>query len=387
MNHSEMVRQLKRGDTNEAGAVTEVMLLELMQYLQERFKKTPDEALNSMTIAMNNHLIAQAKSRYSVMRYFSGDGPIAQKLREYHAITQVFQICSYRLDSALQNFNFKPVEDAEKAMAFRTFLVEVSENAFAVPHKFAMPLPYEEDIEIGLDTGIHTRRTSYAPDAEESRTLVLAVEFKNGMKVKYVVKRGEHAMLLYYHPYEEVWLVDNGMTHFEGVHEALLAEWEKIANECGYTTQPIDVEENLAVIQSKVTQIFDNEEHLPEVTTHYVREPGQSYLQFEMEEYSLLFINTKGQWPDRNMVLSTGGDGFRTKVEFSQMREFARQELIKVAHAGLDQLLAIALAAPLVVEPEPTEPAVAAEGQVSATEAPVNYNPVWKAMQAVKEQK
>lgn len=398
MNYSEMVGQLKSTIEEDSSDVSPMVLLELIHCLQERFKKQPDTTLNSIADSLNSHVVALAQHKWSVAKYFSGKGPIACKLRDYAAMSAHYSIGSYKLNEQLKKFDFQPVDDAARGKAFRRWLEDVAINAFGVPHDIELPLPYTPGLEVGLCTGIHTTAPStYAPDAVVPRYLVLAVDLANGMRVKYIVLRHHRATLLYWHPHEEVWLADGGEVVFEGVQEALAVEWEKLANQCGYTGEAIDVEANMAQIHEKVYRIFDHEERLPQTNHHYVRtEDGDSsYLRFVLEEYILLFMNTKGQWPSRNTILSiNGGSAFNSKIEFSQMREFARQELIKNVHKGLDDIIAQNLQD---IEPPPgkmaaekelaetvTTPGIG-EGEIPKPEIP-NYNPVWKAMQG-KEKK
>lgn len=397
MNYSEMVGQLKSTEAEDFGSATTGMLLELMQVLQEIHKKNPNGALDSMAQHFQSHVVGVAQQRWSVAKYFSGKGPVANKLRDFAAINKHFAMGNFKLEDKLKLFDFKPVEDIDKAKAFRAWLEDVALNAFGARHVFAVPTPYHAGIEIGLGSGIHNQVGSYDPNVVPERRLVLSAQLPNGLVVKYVVTRGENSQLLYYHPHEEVWLADSGITHFEGVQEALAVEWEKLANQCGYTDKPIDVDASMEDILSKVDYIFDNEERVAQTTQHYVRnEDGQSsYIRFVMEEYILIFINTKGQWPSRNHVLSiNGGGAFNSRIEFSQMREFARQELIKVVQAGLDAIIAGYLTEEIVVETEPlSEEKALAEAVTGDDERLVpesstpNYNPVWRAMQAVKEKK
>lgn len=384
MNYSEMVAQLKRTMSDDANATTMVMLLQLMQCLQEHFEKQPNENLNNLAMAANGHLIGSMRQRYSVMRYFSGDGPIAQKLRDYDAISRHFSFGGFKLKQMLESFNFQPVEDEQKQDILRDWLVEVGENAFGVKHQFALPLPYGSGVEAELDTGFHLVAASHAQGAEPERLLVLAADLKGGAKVKYVVRANKEALLLYYHPGEQVWLADNCSVYLDGTQEALAVEWEKLANAAGYTAAPVDTEANLKEIEEKVNFIFDNEEMLPHARQFYTRDKDHSYLRFALEEYVLLFINTKGKYPSRTTLLQINqGPAFSSKVEWSQMREFARQELLKITQMGLNEIIGEHLGEiiPVSAESEP-EPVV----QKHAQPRPF-HNPVFLATLGKAEKK
>jgi hypothetical protein len=345
--------------------------------------------LDDLSRALNSHLVAMAQHKWGVEKYFSGFGPIAVKLKDYAAISTHYAIGSYKLGEQLKKFDFSPVTDEAQGKVFRRWLEDVAINAFGQPHDIELPLPYTPGVEIGLSTGIHTLAPeTYAPDAEIPRYLVLAVDMPTGMRVKYIVRRHGRAILLYWHPHEEVWLADAGGVIFEGVQEALAVEWEKLATQSGYTSVPVNIETNMESIQEKAYRLFDKEEHLPESARYYYRDPdGQSsYVRFMLDEYALLFMNTKGQYPSRNALLSiTSAGSFNTKIEWTQMREFARQELFKIAHAGLDEMLSLAAKNEATAE-VPDEPVVEkvpgiGEGEVAHSTAAPDYTPVYLRLQ------
>jgi hypothetical protein len=165
------------------------------------------------------------------------------------------------------------------------------------------------------------------------------------------------------------------------VREALEVEWAKIAGEVGYSSKPVDIEANVEEINRKVELIFDNEDKLPQISTYYIRKDQyESYLRFQIGDYQLNFMNTKGQWPSRSMSLSInlGGAG-NSRIEFTDMREFARQEIFNRVQKGLDELIAQFLTPAQEAAPEPAEE-VQQPAEQSSTP---NYNPVWKAMHGV----
>lgn len=402
MTYSEMVGQLKSTIEEDGHGASAMVTLELLQLLQSANKK-PDPQLDSLSQSLNSHLVAMAQHKWSVAKYFSGHGPIANKLRDYAAINRHFSMGNHKLEDHLKKFDFKPVTDnAERSKAFRVWLEEVGKNAFGTYHDIQLPLPYTAGIEVGLPTGIHTTAPeSYAGDAEIPRWLVLAVDLKDGMKVRYIVRRDHRAILLYWHPHEELWLADPGETIFEGVQEALAVEWEKLANLSGYTAEkPVDVNENLRLLEEKSNRIFDNDAKLPSTTQHYVlNDDGMSsFIRLQVEDYILTFMNTKGQWAARNILLTVNGAGpYNMRVQWSDLREFTRQEIFKQAHLVLDGLIQQYIDVP--VEPEPLPelttdkvPGIG-EGEIPATTAiqegtvPSYQNPVWRAMQVVKEKK
>ena len=386
MNYSEMVTQLKSTMEEDNDVGSTVVLLELIQHLQERNKKSPDAKLDELAESLNQHLVGCAQQQWSVLKYFQGDGPIARKLRDYNAMSRYFSVGSYKLNDTLSKFDFKATWDtAEKPDSFLQWLENVATNAFGKPHHIDLPLPYMAGIEIGLDTGVHTQFADYTYN-EPTRYLVLSAELPNGLIVKYVVEREARAKLLYYHPFEEVWLADGGSVIIPGVREALEAEWAKIANDVGYSAKPVDINSNLEEINRKVATLFDNEEKLPDIATYYIRKSEvESYIQFVIGEFQLTFLNTKGAYPSRNMMLSINlGGSANARVEFGQMREFARQEIFNRVHKGLDELIAQFLTPTPAAPPEPAKEVT---HTVNASEVP-NYNPVWKAMHGtIKEKK
>jgi hypothetical protein len=365
------------------------MLLELIQHLQAGLKK-PDAKLAELHNSLNKHLIGCAQLHWSVLSYFQGDGPVARKLRDYNAINRHFSIGSYKLEETLKKFDFKAYwDEAEKGSTFREWLEDVAENAFSKVHDIALPLPYVPDIEIGLDTGVHTQVVSYAGDAEPQRILVLSAELPNGVIVKYVVRRHQQALLLYWHPLEEVWLADGGGVIIPGVKEALEAEWAKVVAETGYEPKPIDVDANLREIHRKVDLIFDNEEKLPQISAYYIRKDEfESYLRFQIGNYQLNFLNTKGDYPSRSAVLSINlGGPASTRIEFGQLSEFARQEVLNRVHKGLDELIAQFLT-PAQVEAPASDEAAEPPLETAMEEPPVpNYTPVYLRLQAHQKKK
>ena len=389
MTYGDMVGQLKSTIEEEGHTASAMVTLELLQHLQSIAKKD-DPVLDNLAKSLGDHLIAMQQEKWSVAKYFSGFGPIACKLRDYAAITKHYSLGNYKLEEHLKKFDFKPVtDDGEQAKEFRKWLEEVGNNAFGSYHDIQLPLPYVAGIEVGLPTGIHTTAPeSYAADAEIPRYLVLAVDLKSGLKARYIVRRDHRAILLYWHPHEEVWLADGAGVLFEGVWEGFKVEWEKLAQKSGYTAEaPVDVEANLKQLEEKSNFIFDNEEKLPDSCRFYNRNDDgmSSYMSLTIETYVLNFMNTKGQWASRNMRLSVMGAGpYNITLKWEDLREFTRQEIFKQAHAALDSLIEQINAKTMkdaVKEAEKQAPLV----KIVENQVPNYRNPVWQAMQAAEK--
>lgn len=389
MTYSEMVGQLKSTIEEDGHSASAMVTLELIGLLQSGMKK-PEPQLESLAKSLNSHIVAMAQHKWSVAKYFSGRGPIANKLRDYAVISRHFSMGIFKLEDKLKKFDFQPLtDDADRAKAFRSWLEDVAMNAFGTYHDIELPLPYNPGIEVGLPSGIHrTNPESYAAGTESPQWLVLAADLENGLKARYIVRRDHRALLLYWHPHEEVWLADPGETIFPGVLEAFAAEWEKLANKSGYTAEkPVDVEANLAELHTKMNQVFDAEEKLPDVTQHYVRNDDSmsSFVRLQVEQYILTFMNTKGQWASRNILLSVNGAGpYNMRVQWSDLREFTRQEIFKQAHLVLDGLIQqyINLPEEPPALPDASEQAdTVAEVQAQLASETPDYTPVYLKLQ------
>jgi hypothetical protein len=387
MNYSAMVTTLKSTIEDETHSASTVMLLEALNVIKNAAKK-PNEHLDEITQQLHRHLIASAKHKWSLYRYFSGEGPVARKLKDYAAITNAYSMGSFKLNDHIKKFDFEPTTDEnEKGHTFREWLEDVAINMFEVPHTFACPCPYDVGIEIGFDTGIAIQGLQYTEDEQPIKWLTIAVELDNGIQAKYVVKQGADAKLLYWHPHEEVWLADDATTLIPGVWEAMKEQWDTIADQAGFKAKPVNIVEATNEMIKKADRIFDNADKIPEVTEAYIRNGDETYIRFVAEHYHLVFTNIGGKWPARYWTLSFNmGDAHSTTIGFEDMREFARQDLINRATAGLDSLITRFVdVAPIAI------PDAQAERAEEAANAEVDYgrsfNPVYRAQQRAKEKK
>ncbi|BDD79768.1 hypothetical protein [Burkholderia phage FLC9] len=389
MNYSQMVSVLKGTIEEDCHEAATLLTLNAVNAIRASTKK-PSDDLNEAAAALHSHILATAQHRWSVLSYFTGQGPIARKLKDYAAISSTFGMGHYKLEEKLKQFDFgAKLDEGGKGETFREWLEEVVINMFGSLHDLDLPLPYTEGIEIGMDTGIQIQGLQYTEDHQPEKWFVLAADLPNGVKVKFVTKHGATSILLYWHPHEEVWLADGAGVLIPGVWDALKTQWDSIADQAGYQSKPMDVEAETAELNRKAALIFDNPSKLPDVCEAYVKNGHESYIRFNAEHYHLIFGSSDGAYPSRYMMLSFNmGDAHSTTISFKDMREFARQELIKRAHSGLDSLIDRFI---VEKEAEPPEP-VEASATVEETQAPASpnygqFNPVWRAINGDKGNK
>jgi hypothetical protein len=393
MNYSEMVSVLKgtiEEDTHEAVAM---LTLNAVNAIRASTKK-PSDDLNEAATALHNHIIATAQHKWGVLNYFTGQGPVARKLKDYAAINKTFGMGIYKLDERIKQFDFgATMDEGAKGETFRDWLEGVVINMFGKQHDFDLPLPYTEGVEIGMDTGIAIQGIQYVEGEEPTKWFTLSADLDNGVKVRYVTRQNDSAILLYWHPHEEVWLADGAGVLIPGVWEALKQQWDTIADQAGYSAKPVDIEAETAELTRKAALVFDNPSKLPDVVEDYVKNGHETYIRFVAEHYHLIFGSSDGAYPSRYMVLSFNmGDAHSTVISFKDMREFARQELIKRAHKGLDSLIERFIVEKEVAAPEPAQAVAEADPDDAAQERDETpnygqFNPVWRALNGDKGNK
>jgi hypothetical protein len=388
-----MVTVLKSTIEEDCHEAATMLMLNAINAIRASTKKPSDE-LNEAAAALHSHIIATAQHKWGVLNYFTGQGPIARKLKDHAALIGTFGIGNFKLNERLKQFDFGAVlDEGGKGETFREWLEEIVINMFGTQHDLDLPLPYTEGIEVGMDTGIHLQGIQYVEGEEPTKWFVLAAELPSGVKVKYVTKKDATSILLYWHPHEEVWLADGAGVLIPGVWDALREQWDTIADQAGYHSKPVDVEAETVELNRKAALIFDNPSKLPDVCEAYVKNGHETYIRFAAEHYHLIFGSSDGEYPSRYMMLSFNmGDAHSTTISFKDMREFARQELINRAHKGLDSLIERFINAQEVAAPEPSEAAAAVdtgESMEEPDETP-NYgqfNPVWRALNGGKDKK
>lgn len=324
----------------------ETIVEELLELLKKRSKKDDDKQLNELVAKYHDHMRKQMAQRFDTLAYFSGNGPVARKLRERLAVNAFLDDCysvgmdNRLLKAALINFDFKPIVDPATTGRVQKFFENVAFEMFGrkIP-LMGKPIPTHEGREISLSTGWHTADFN---DGTTLKIFVLRVKLPNKIQACYFVDSQGTSQLMYFHPTENIWLVNTGTVTFEGLEETFKAEWDRFREQkMGQRVETIDVTAEMNELQAMADHLFDNEEKLPNATGGYHRDSeDSSFISIHCNGYTMRFINTRGQYPDRSMMLTRndGRVGFFTTLKLKDMSEGDRQTLLWHARNVFQQL-------------------------------------------------
>lgn len=293
--------------------------------------------------------------------YFTGNGPVARSLKKHIALQGWIQQRLYSgntegapapseieafLLSQLEQFHYQPLGDAEHVnptnAAVNHILNTLRHGTFSSPQP---PLPEIMPNMRALQTGM------YGPDGDgQSLTLVLRIAplASNGVETIFLAAAGQKASMWHFHPQEDQWLMNDFRMTFAGLDDALLAEFAKAVQQASQDilVEEFDFEVEMTALKDKCEGLFNVEKYLPAV--HYLPETGEevfvrkddeSYLRIRFGDYVLVFLNTKGAYPQRTgpILMSYLQDCLHT-VSSKSVPAISQRGLMRKAKAACEQL-------------------------------------------------
>jgi hypothetical protein len=323
----------------------------------------------------NNELMQARINRVSVDTYFSGHGPIADMLRNYCDMSSFFYpeeneknkqsedfkawVNNYEMQTpkqdneAVRQFDFHP-EQGETNQELNNFIAtlqtEVINDLYLTPIPQALPPTNQVDLHLLMTvrTGIYN-----AESGPENTTLVLRAEVPNqrGLEVLLFAKHNEPPSLLYWHPFELHWINSNWTSTFEGVLETLQGQLRVAVEAAQPMEQDFVFAEELDRLESQAAALFDMESKLPptlffykerglsatrlpnhEAQSTYSRSPVESRITINVNEMRLIFMCTKGAYPNRSrFIMKYNGEKVSHTVPNESIKRPDQEVLIQKA--------------------------------------------------------
>jgi hypothetical protein len=253
--------------------------------------------------------------KYSIKRYFSAQGPIAARLKESIAIwnwthgetslgaNRTEERAKARLDAILTQFDYNPTNDAVAIAELNGFIQEaqalLDETVF--PRFFA-----------GKSDGQYNYNETpsgyYVQTVHNHDTNVLVLRNKikdSDVEVLLILIGSQAHRLFYYHPLEDAWILAEENVMLLGVMECLKDELTRLQGTVlAKQNEPKNWQVELDALQAKAAAIFEQEQYLPEQSLCYANfKNDSSQIEIPFNKYFMGFINTRGAYPSRTMML------------------------------------------------------------------------------------
>lgn len=299
-------------------------LITIVSHAVDEEDRVTHEVLKNLYDESNNIVT----NSVSVVKYFSGNGPVATRLREHiemsllldHAMNdeedEDFDDKHEYLVQLLNDFNFSPDNDKEAVSELCSFIDSVrmymKENTFNKPvSEMKNHCSLDE-----LRTGIYK-----AEHSNSNFLLVLSVELPNtdGLKAILIMPTNGNSSMWFYHPIESIWILNYNDYTFDGLKKIFVEHFFLAIADAEPTVVKFDYTLELASLQESIDFIFDNEKLIPSMRlvsytngiSGFHRDTVDSQLiACCVDDYSLLFRNTNGNYASRStvMVQSLGDD-------------------------------------------------------------------------------
>ena len=210
-----------------------------------------------------------------------------------------------------------------------------------------------------IETGVYGEGVNTA-------NLVLALKTKiypdqndseKHFSVLLLIKPGEDGRIWYHHPFENIWVSNTNPIWIDGVIPALETELAFALREAGYFVEEFDFVSAMEDLKTLSHSLFDKEETLPSIVSVvngfpvknvknnnlgcgcYTKTEGCSNITIHYaDNLELNFINTKGDYPSREMALMTKMPSFSSRVEFDKVDKNAQVYIVQVANQVLKGL-------------------------------------------------
>lgn len=283
-------------------------------------------------------LRAQYHAIYSPELYFNGLGPIGRRIVETMSIMDFVAKGQARelfedvdLKAFLQTFRFEMVSSAETFHALNHFVGNITEQVFS--RRFELVTPVIPVSESSAEDLIELK-SSFVEREQFSIVIRLGEVI---VKLVAFVETG-FAHLLYWHPREEVWLLNRGEQQFPGMLAALAEEWATMEQSFRIPKITLSLPEAQADIEQKVNRIFDNEQLIPGVLRCLTKVSAfETRLVFQHSGYQWIFLNTRGQWPGRTQFLCHINT--HAGATLDSLPGPLRQALLEAANRELDEVI------------------------------------------------
>lgn len=328
-----LVKKLKEttpSTFNENDLILQRILVDLVGTLEDR----PNSLVQGVTEFTNN-IMATYEDAMSPFRYFSGNGPIAHKLRDHFTVLEHLypdRLVNIRMEHEeikRELFDFQVVTDPEKLKALADLIVSVSRGFTDNPPLFHLPtnrLVFSDVFE--WETGVYPH----------IKTMVLHAEFGE-VRFSLSIDYDGRTQMAYYHPGEDVWMLTDTTFLLDGMLERIQEQYSLLANQHDLSIHPPRLDE-LDALRLKADETFMRRQQLPSQAEFWnAVHPDYTTICIPISTGQVLnFIDTRGQYPSREMYLTNVVGKTEWKVSFEELHPFTQQLVIREGLEALETI-------------------------------------------------
>jgi hypothetical protein len=363
----ELRAEIKQDVTDELGdrARQHALMARLLVYLGGKFKESdPTGELATLMSEFQTSHEERERERFSVEEYFNGLGPVGKRVLEAVRLNQTIagrhQIGAQMhtlFKEALAPFRIPIFKDPTATHELYHLIQEISMRVFGQSATLQIP-----SIPMHMGQILPENRVSnfYNVSAEDTITrepysLVMLYAEIGKAWVCVDIRSTGRAQLMYYHSAEDVWLFNVGEFVLFDMVKHLKAEWAKLETQIAdkLPNAHVSLPETMEALQVKVDRVFDNEHLIPDDARYYFRDKRfpTSKIVLRIKDLQVNLINTRGDYPSRNMYLIRGiEEVMSTRVKLEELSPLVQKQVIDAVEDVLDGYIGN------YIDPKPKEP-------------------------------
>lgn len=302
-------------------------------------KESPEQAtiFGALNKEFTNKLEQVGEVNRNIGKYFTGNGPVAKRLKEHLGIAKALQRPVHfptnvplgiltvvspisDLEDQIKRFNYNPIIEADHVQKLtevtRTLRAKITAEFYETPYP-----PFPEGVILNLDD---TQSGIYGDGADPANLQIVLRGFCEGMdglEVLYISWPDAVSSLWFYHPFELQWVKSSLQETFPGAAEALVKQLESVMEQASPIVRDFVFEEEVTRLEKQAHAIFDTEDVLPKQVFsypdglysspiparaplgHYERTAEASEIMVKVDKTNIIFRNTRGKYPQRNWNL------------------------------------------------------------------------------------
>lgn len=203
---------------------------------------------------------------------FTGNGPVATKLKEFLQLQQWFQTSATNIalvaaEEKIKKFNLNPIAQGEECEKFNSVLREIGHTLFSVAFDTDMTYhhwPFDTYQLASMPVGIYSMVGSN--DKIYNRVLL---RFTTADDVKCIVScQVDGCEVYFFHPLEESWVKRTTGMSFAGAADILAAEFHRMTAAAKVIEpESVDLEQELKDLIAQGQEVFKDMKYLPAVVS------------------------------------------------------------------------------------------------------------------------
>lgn len=344
MDNNELYFALKDRPTDKHQMDTDAIAASLRTMTQHLDKLHPEmqSVFGKITGQMQTHLDNLRQQRHSAYEFFSGQGPVARKLREHAAMMELFnptntaRAANFRTEID-EVFNKFPTKNEEKLKELLDFI------RMTFPLMTGQQLDGQEFEEIESDIALPKMKSGFYKVKSvvlPRMVMVLNATAPQGISASYVLEMGREEILLFKHPEENEWLKADGSFTFDYLVPMLQEQLDALIVPMGFQAARVDLDAEMQKIYAKVIEIFENRNRLPNDVEHVYNDDEETRITMPVTPlYHWVFSDTRGVYPNRTFKLFRKIGPHLQTADAEGFNEFSRQNMVKFLNLRLDAIL------------------------------------------------